>query len=473
MKKNKLLSKKSAERATKKNSAHKIREKLLVLLRSDLNATQLKKRLDKFHEKDIAEAFQTLTFAERKKLYSRLGDEFLSEIFCYFDDPEPFINELTADKAADIVELMPADDAVDILDELDDDKKNRIIDLMDKESAEDVKLISAYPDDEIGSLMTTDFVSVPDTFDIKQAMASIVEQAAENDNISTIFITDENGCFTGATTLRKLFIARSTCPLKDIVTAAFPFLYATDKTEDVLQDIKEYSEECLPVLDADNRLIGALTSADVIEVVGDEMSEDYAKLAGLSESEDLNENAFTSVKKRIPWLMLLLVMSVGVSAVIGLFDSVIAALPLIVLFQPMILDMSGNSGSQSLGVTIRRLATDDLGGKAELKLALKEVLLCFFNGLILAAVCVPTVGLYLTLKGETVNAAFKTSAVTGAALLISMTISGLVGTVTPTFFKKIGIDPAAASGPLITTLNDLLSAITYYGLAYLILLGAV
>ena len=471
MKKTDKKSLKTLKKSAKKDPTKKIEEKLLILLRSDVATPTLKRRLEKFHEKDIAEVMPKLTKEERKKLYLKLGNKFLSEIFSYLEDPEPFIDELSADKAADIVESMPADDAVDILDELDEDKKSEIINLMDKESAEDVKLISAYDEDLIGSLMTTDYVSVPDTFDIKQTMASVVSQAAENDNISTIFITDEDNRFLGATTLRKLFIARSTCPLKDIVTASFPFLYATDKIADVLEDIKEYDEESLPVLDSDNRLIGALTSNDVIEAVGDEMSEDYAKLAGLSESEDLSESVFQSVKKRLPWLMLLLLLSIGVSTVIGLFDFVIAALPLIVMFQPMILDMSGNSGSQSLGVTIRRIATDASDEKELLKSTLKEVFLCFMSGLILSLVCIVLVGLYLLVKGRSAASAFSVSALTGASLLISMSVSGLIGTLTPLFFKKIGIDPAAASGPLITTLNDLISAVTYYGLAALFLLG--
>ncbi len=471
MKKTDKKSLKALKKSAKKDPTKKIEEKLLILLRSDVAAPTLKRRLEKFHEKDIAEVMPKLTVEERKKLYLKLGNKFLSEIFSYLENPEPFIDELSADKAADIVESMPADDAVDILDELDEDKKSEIINLMDKESAEDVKLISAYDEDLIGSLMTTDYVSVPDTSDIKQTMASVVSQAAENDNISTIFITDEDNHFLGATTLRKLFIARSTSPLKDIVTASFPFLYATDKIADVLENIKEYDEESLPVLDSDNRLIGALTSSDVIEAVGDEMSEDYAKLAGLSESEDLSESVFQSVKKRLPWLMLLLLLSIGVSTVIGLFDFVIAALPLIVMFQPMILDMSGNSGSQSLGVTIRKIATDASDEKELQKNTLKEVFLCFMSGLILSLVCVVLVGLYLLLKGQSAASAFSVSALTGASLLIAMSVSGLIGTLTPLFFKKVGIDPAAASGPLITTLNDLISAVTYYGLAALFLLG--
>lgn len=449
----------------------KITEELLELLKSDLPAETLREKLDDYHENDVAQVIPLLTEEERKQLYLKLDDDYLSEIFSYLDDPEPYIEEMTADKAADIIESMAADDAVDVLDELEEDKKNEIIGLMDEDSANDVKLITGYDDDCIGSRMTTDYVSIKNDYNIKTAMKSLVEQAAENDNISTIYVTDENNVFYGAVSLNKLFIARSDTPLDDIVTTSFPYLYADDKLVDALPRIKEYEEESLPVLDADNRLIGVLTSADVVEAVDDEISEDYAKLAGLSEEDDLSERVFGSVKKRLPWLAALLVLSFIVSSVLKVFDGVMAALPILVFFQTMVLDMSGNASTQSLGVTIRRLTDPDITAADKRRAFFSELSISFFDALILATIAFGLTTAYMLIfKHQPVGQAMPVAACIAAAMAISMTVSGILGTAIPMFFKKTGIDPAAASGPLITTMNDLLSAVTYYGLAALLLL---
>lgn len=449
----------------------KITEELLALLKSDLTAETLREKLDDYHENDVAQVIPLLTEEERKQLYLKLDDDYLSEIFSYLDDPEPYIEEMTADKAADIIESMAADDAVDVLDELEEDKKNEIIGLMDEDSANDVKLITGYDDDCIGSRMTTDYVSIKNDYNIKTAMKSLVEQAAENDNISTIYVTDENNVFYGAVSLNKLFIARSDTPLDDIVTTSFPYLYADDKIVDALPRIKEYEEESLPVLDADNRLIGVLTSADVVEAVDDEISEDYAKLAGLSEEDDLSERVFGSVKKRLPWLAALLVLSFIVSSVLKVFDGVMAALPILVFFQTMVLDMSGNASTQSLGVTIRRLTDPDITAADKRRAFFSELSISFFDALILATIAFGLTTAYMLIfKHQPVGQAMPVAACIAAAMAISMTVSGILGTAIPMFFKKTGIDPAAASGPLITTMNDLLSAVTYYGLAALLLL---
>lgn len=449
----------------------KITEELLELLKSDLPAEALREKLDDYHENDVAQVIPLLSADERKQLYLKLDDDYLSEIFSYLDDPEPYIEEMTADKAADIIESMAADDAVDVLDELEEDKKNEIIGLMDEDSANDVKLITGYDDDRIGSRMTTDYVSIKNDYNIKTAMKSLVEQAAENDNISTIYVTDENNVFYGAVSLNKLFIARSDTPLDDIVTTSFPYLYADDKIVDALPRIKEYEEESLPVLDADNRLIGVLTSADVVEAVDDEISEDYAKLAGLSEEDDLSERVFGSVKKRLPWLATLLVLSFIVSSVLKVFDGVMAALPILVFFQTMVLDMSGNASTQSLGVTIRRLTDPDITPADKRRAFFSELSISFFDALILATLAFGLTTAYMLIfKHQPVGQAMPVAACIAAAMAISMTVSGILGTAIPMFFKKTGIDPAAASGPLITTMNDLLSAVTYYGLAALLLL---
>ncbi len=445
-------------------------QEILKIIKSDLPIEEKKQLLDSYHESDIADILPLLSLSERTQLFSAYTPEELSEYFAYLEDPTEIIEDLDEELVADIVDEMPSDDAVDFLQELDEDKKQQIIELLEEETAKDVELISAYSEDLIGSLMTTDFVCFNKSLTVKQAMNELIKQAGDTENISTIYVTEENGTFYGAIKLRDLFIARSTTPLDDIILTSFPYFYANSETSESLPKIKEYDEESLPVLDADNRLIGALTSNDVLEAVEEEIQEDYAKLAGLTQEEDLQENLFKSVFKRLPWLIALLGLSFLVSALIGTFDAVIALLPLIVFFQPMILGMSGNSGTQSLGVTVRSLS-DGETGKTALSRIFKEVRICFINGFLLAIISLILLTAYIVLfKAIGFSTAITTSACISISLLVSMTVSGFCGSAIPMLFKKIGIDPATASGPFITTLNDLISALTYYGLATLLLL---
>jgi len=442
-------------------------QEIAQAIKSGYSAEKLNELLADYHDNDVARALPLLTTKERRLLYVALGDERLSDVFSYLDDPEPFIEELSDAKAADIVENMDSDDAADVLDELDEEKKQDIIKLMDEESARDLRLISGFEDDEVGSRMTNDFVSVESSCTVKEAMKKVIEQAAENDNISTVFVTN-NGLFGGAFKLKDLVIARSTTPLDDIVVPSFPYLYANDKISDVLSDLKSYAEECIPVLDTDNRLIGALTSADVIEAVDDEMSEDYAKLAGLASQTEDDENVKSNMLKRLPWLIVLLVLDLFIGAYTGLFEAVIIGLPFLVCFQQMISGMSGNVGTQSLAVSVRILSRGDVDGKTMRKTIFKELAVGFFNGLVMGGLSAIAVCLfaYITKStGEAFSSALTAGLSVGLSMLASTSVSALTGTLIPIFFYKIKIDPAVASGPLITTINDLAAISVYYGLA--------
>lgn len=217
--------------------------------------------------------------------------------------------------------------------------------------------------------------------------------------------------------------------------------------------------------------IGVVSSQDFVEILGDELGEDYAKLGGLSAEEDLSEPVIQSVKKRMPWLCALLVMGLGVSAAVGMFESIVAKLPVIMCFQSLILDMAGNVGTQSLAVAIRVLMDTQIGPKEKAALVWKEARVGILNGGILGILSFVAIGGYLCVKGNSAVFAFAVSGCLGIAMLLAMVISSMSGTLIPLFFKKVGIDPAVASGPLITTVNDLVAVITYYGLAWVILLN--
>ena len=446
-------------------------QEILALIHSGLPQAELAEKLSDYHENDLADALAALTPDERQKLYAVLGVDTVAEIFSYLDDAEPYLKELPSEKAANVVSHMDSDDAVDALDDLEEEDKAKIVGQLDKDSAEDVKMLLSYGEDEIGSSMTTNYICIRKDMTIRQAMSELVKQAGENDNISTLYVVDENDKFYGAIDLKDLIIARAEDRLEKLIARSYPYVTDHEKISDCIDRIVDYAERSLPVLNDAGELVGIITSADVVELVDDEMGDDYAKLGGLTSEEDLNEGVFESVKKRLPWLIALLFLGMLVSSVVGAFESVVAVLPIVICFQSMVLDMAGNVGTQSLAVTIRVLMDERLTGRQKLGLVFKEMRVGFFSGLLLGLLALVFIGLYVwLLKGKTLFYALCISGCAGAALVLSMVLSSLVGTAVPMFFKKIHVDPAVASGPLITTINDLVAVVVYYGLAAVVLI---
>lgn len=448
-------------------------DELIKIIKGNLSDEEIRDRLESYHENDISAVLDRLTKTERLRLYKILGVEKVSEIFSYLEeDVVKYIEELAPEKAADIIESMDADDAVDVLDELEEDKIGKIKELMDEESRQDIELILSFDEDSIGSRMTTNFIVIKKDYTIRQAMKSLVKQAADNDNISTIYVVTDDNTFYGAIDLKDLIIARDYIDLNELVVTSYPYVYADEKTEDCIEELKEYSEDSIPVLDVDKKLIGIITAQDIVEAVDEEMGDDYAKLAGLTAEEDLNEPFIESVKKRLPWLVLLLFLGLLVSSVVGLFEAVVSQITLVVCFQSLILDMAGNVGTQSLAVTIRVLMDENLSGKQQRGLVFKEMRVGFINGAILGSLSFVLVGAYILIaKSSSPTFSFAVSGCIGLAIIIALVVSSFVGTAIPIFFKKIKVDPAVASGPLITTVNDLVAVVAYYGIVWVLLIN--
>ncbi len=442
------------------------------ILKSNKSDEVIRKKLSKYHENDIADAVKLLDKDTRIRLYKILGIDWTAEVFSYLEDTPEYIEELSVDEAADVLEKMDADDAVDILDNVSEEERQALISHMEKNAKDDVCLIYSYADDEIGSKMTTNFICISNKLTIKEAMKELVSQAKENDNVNTIYVVDGNNKYYGAIDLKDLIVARDYQNLEDIISTSYPYVYAHEKMSECIEDLKDYSEDSIPVLNKEKEIIGAITSSDIVEAVDEEMSDDYAKLAGLTEENDLTEGLFDSMKKRLPWLILLLFLGMGVSSVVGMFENVVSQLAIIVCFQSLILDMAGNVGTQSLAVTIRVLMDEDISAKQKFEFVLKEMRIGFANGLLLGSLAFILLGIYIiVVKGKTWIYAFEISGCVGVSLLLAMLISSLIGVLTPMFFHKIKIDPAVASGPLITTVNDLVAVVTYYGLAAVVLIG--
>lgn len=453
-------------------NAPKYIDEIVSIIRSNLKKDELIEKLNDYHENDIAQSLEYLTKSERLALYDVLGDEWVSEILAYVEEPQQFINELDAKKLADIINEMDSDDAADLLEKVDESVKEKIRPNLDEDVKADIRLINSYDEDEIGSLITTNYICISKTLDIRSAMHELIKQAGDNDNISTIYVVDENEKFSGAIDLKDLIIARQNDELDSIIIYSYPYLLANEKISDSIEKIKDYAEDSLPVLNDNKEIIGIITAQDVVEAVDDEMGEDYAKLAGLTAEEDLNETLKQSIKKRLPWLIVLLILGMLVSSVVGAFEGVVAILPIVICFQSLILDMAGNVGTQSLAVTIRVLMDEELKAKDKAKLVFKEAKVGFTNGIFLGVLAFVFLGLYIYLfKGYDVIHAFLISFCVGISLLLAMIVSSLVGTLVPILFNKIKVDPAVASGPLITTVNDLVAVVIYYGLAWLLLIN--
>ena len=335
------------------------------------------------------------------------------------------------------------------------------------------EMMGVGPEQEIGSKMTANFVSIPAGIPVKQAMRQLVKQAADNDNISTIYVVDEAEALVGAIDLKDLIIARESTSLENIIDTDCPYVYAWEQIDECMERLKTSAADSVPVLDEQNRLVGVLLAQDITHLVDEEMGDDYAKLGGLASEEDMREPLKQSVRKRLPWLVILLGLGLFVSGVVGLFEQVVANLTVVICFQSLILGMAGNVGTQSLAVTVRVLMDSQLTGRQKLALVGKEAKVGLCNGLLLGLLSVGLIGLYLMAKGETAQMAFSVSVCTGIALVIAMGLSSISGTAVPLLFKQLNIDPAVASGPLITTINDLVAVIAYYGLAWLLLINRV
>ncbi len=346
-------------------------KELLQIIRESTDEAALRERLSGYHDNDIAAAFELLTADEREKLYPVLGADRLADIFRYIDDTGKYVGEISLDKAAKILSHMDSDDAAKVLDDLDRTTQDKLVKLLDEEAGHEIRMLLSYENDEIGSRMTTNYIAIHKSLTIRQAMHELVRQAGENDNIGTVYVTDGQNRFYGAIDLKDLIIAREDTTLESITSTSYPYVTEHEKISDCIEVIKDYEEDSIPVLTGHGVLIGVITAQDIVEVVDDEMGEDYAKLAGLTEEEDLRETTRESMKKRLPWLIILLFLGMGVSSVVGIFETIVAVLPIVMCFQSLILDMAGNVGTQSLAVTIRVLTDENLTGKKKMHLVIK------------------------------------------------------------------------------------------------------
>ncbi|MGI5977257.1 MAG: magnesium transporter [Candidatus Limivicinus sp.] len=472
-KKRALLTAEGAENRVAEGAMPDYGREIISVIRGNLAPGLMKERLEDFHEKDIAGVLGCLSLHDRKKLYRILDTDTLAAVLEYAEEDEAgnYLDEIDLRKIPKIVGTMETDSAVAVLRRLSAEKRALIMELLDDSDRNSISVTASFTEDEIGSMMTSNFIRIDASMSIKEAMSSLIEQAAKNDNIAMLFVTDEKGVFNGAIDLKDLITARQSDELDELIISSFPYVYGQEAVDDCLEKLKDYSESSVPVLDNSNRILGVIRAQSIIEATDEALGEDYAMLAGLTAEEDLEEPLGQSLKKRLPWLLILLALGLVVSSVVGAFEKVVSQLTIIMAFQSLVLDMAGNTGTQSLAVTVRVLSSEGMSFRQKLSFVFKEMRVGLCSGSIMGGISFVMVGLFIFLiKGESPVFSFAVSGCIGLSLLLAMLFSSAGGTLIPMLFKKIGVDPAVASGPLITTVNDLVAVTCYYGLSWLFLL---
>lgn len=445
--------------------------KIVELIENTSSTSVIKEELSVYHNYELAKILSELSPKKQAEVLDLFNNEELAQILVYLDtnDTLDILEDVDAKKAASIINEMEPDDAVDILEEIGDDQATEIINYLDDDVKTDIEELQKYDEDKAGSIMTTNFIKVYDFNDVKEAMKILVRDAPMVESINTLMVVDKDEKLVGILDFKKLIIAKSPCQIKDIMNTHFKEANVYDNTRDVVDLMSDYDIYIMPVT-LDSVLKGVITMDDAFDEITTALEDDYAKLAGLVETEEATSSVKESIKKRIPWLIILLFLDLIVSVIIGGFGHVISSIPILAFFQAAVLGLAGNCGTQSLAIEIQRLSENDEHTKNKIfKGLLKEVLLGLLTGIVLGIVSFIFVTVMLYIKKETDIPPIRIGSVIGIAILVAVTVSNLFGALIPIIFYKLKIDPAVASGPFITTINDIIVVIIYFSVAMIIL----
>ncbi|MCS4486632.1 magnesium transporter [Staphylococcus americanisciuri] len=413
------------------------------------------------HAYDQSEYFEESDADTRQKMYQYLSPEEVADFFEHLEidesDYEDLFEEMNATYASHVLENMSYDNAVDILNELSKRKVASLLMLMDRDEAQEIKALLHYDEDTAGGIMTTEYISLTVNTPVHEALMRVKEQAPDAETIYIIFVVDEQKKLVGVLSLRDLIIAENDTYIEDIMSERIISANVADDQEDVAQTMRDYDFIAMPVVDYQNHLLGIITIDDIVDVIDEEASEDYSRLAGVSDIDSTDDTIFQTALKRLPWLLILTVLGMITASILGSFESTLEKVALLAAFIPIISGMSGNSGTQSLAVSVRNISTGEINEKSKFKLALRESGSGFLTGITCAvALCLIIIVIY--------HQPFL-ALIVGTSLTIAMTVGTTIGSVIPLFMNKLGIDPAVASGPFITTINDIVSMLIYFGLA--------
>lgn len=441
------------------NEANKDETVALERLLKEKKFEEFRGRFLELHPYDQATFFLTLRKPERLSIYTYLSPREMSEVMENIDleHTEKFITEMDPHFATLVFTEMAADDAVDILKELSIDEVASFLALMDQDVAKEIKGLLHYEEKTAGSIMTTEYVSVLESQTVKETLRLMKEIAPDAETIYYTYVLDREKRLVGVLSLRDLIISDEDDIIKDIMSENVVSVSVGRDQEEVAQMMRDYDLLALPVVDFQNHLLGIITVDDILDVMDEEASDDYSKFAAISDVDSRDSNPFQSAKKRLPWLIILLFLGMITASLISGFEETLEEVPIVAIFIPLIAGMAGNAGTQSLAVAVRGLAVGDYGKENRFKLILREILTGLLVGGSTALIVIPLIYFW---KGN-----LFLGILVGIALLTTLTVATLSGAIIPLLMERLNIDPAVASGPFITTVNDITSVLIYFGLA--------
>lgn len=411
------------------------------------------------HPYEQAMFFREQSKDDRIKIYTYLSPLEMSDIMEYIEleETEKLITEMDPRFATMVLEEMAVDDAVDILKELSIDEVASFLAVMDPKAADEIKALLHYEEKTAGSIMTTEFVAVYTHQTVRETLQRMKQLALSAETIYYIYVLDENKRLVGVLSLRDLIVADESDMIKEVMSEGVVSVSVGRNQEEIAQMMMDYDFLALPVVDFQNHLLGIITVDDILDVIDEEATEDYSKFAALSDYNVRDVSPIQAAKKRLPWLIILLFLGMVTASLIGSFEKTLEKVPIVAIFIPLIAGMAGNAGTQSLAVAVRGIAVGTYGNENRWKLILREV----STGILVGSAC----GIVVTFLIYFWKGNFFLGVLVGIAILATLTVATLSGTIIPLIMEKFNIDPAVASGPFITTLNDITSVLIYFGMA--------
>jgi len=419
--------------------------------------------LDEVHYADIAEIIDELNADEATYLIKLLDSDKTSDVLTELDEDvrEAILSNLSNKEIAEELEELDTDDAADIIAELPKEIIEEVIsEIVDKEHAKDIVDLLRYDEDSAGGLMAKELVKVRETWNVLACVKEMRTQAENVTRVHSIYVVDEEDVLLGRLSLKDLLTASNTAQIKDVYISKVDSVNVNEDPEEVAKIMSKYDLEAIPVIDEIGRLVGRITIDDIVDVIKEEAEKDYQMAAGISQDVEADDSIWQLTRARLPWLILGLFGGLGAAAIMGGFEEMIAKHAILFFFTPLIAAMAGNVGVQSSAIIVQGLANDDLKGSVGSRL-IKEMLLALLNGIILAAILLLFTWFW---KGS-----FLTALAISISLIAVIVVAGFIGTFTPLFLHKRGIDPAIATGPFITTSNDIFGILIYFWIAKLVL----
>ena len=436
-------------------------EELIQELIKEKKFTELKAQLKGMKSADISDILDNLSKEEAVIVFRLLTKSKAGMAFSYMetDMREKLINDLTDRELKNILDELFMDDTVDLIEEMPSNVVTRILKSVNSDDRKIINELLKYPDDSAGSIMTTEFIDLTENMIIEDALERIREIGTDTETIYTCYVLGENRILKGIISIKDLLLAREDSLISDIMETNIISVNTLEDQEEVAKKFDKYDLYALPVVDNENRLVGIVTVDDAINVLQDEVEEDFEKMAAMQPTEDgyFETSVFKHAKSRIVWLLVLMLSSAITGGIITNYENAFAAIPLLVAFIPMIMDTGGNCGSQSSTLIIRGLATDELELKDVFKILWKEIRIAVIVGLTLTVVN----GLRIFIQYKDIQLAITV----GLSIVVTVMLSKSIGCLLPLLAKKLKLDPAIMAAPLIMTIVDILSILVYFQIA--------